>query len=62
MAYLKPRSVESDAEWQRLLREKLAGDSAAMQRVEALIAELRVAQQWQATAPAPSANSRVPHS
>ncbi|MCB0078670.1 MAG: hypothetical protein KDD73_14755 [Anaerolineales bacterium] len=62
MAYLKPQRNESDAEWQRLLREKVAGDSAAMRRVEALIAELRDEKQWEAAPPMPRPNGAVPHS
>jgi hypothetical protein len=53
-----------DRELHRLLWEKLAGDSEAVHRVEALIRELSAARRaasWEPAPPANCANGRIPH-
>ncbi|MGH2544080.1 MAG: hypothetical protein ACRDIB_14870 [Ardenticatenaceae bacterium] len=64
MAYLAPRPEQHDEQLNRLLREKLAGNSEDVRKVQALIRELRAAQpaaSWESAPPQRCDNGRIPH-
>lgn len=64
MSYLAPRPDQSSEQFARLLSEKVGGNRDSIEKVEALIQQLRSAQaesEWESSPPNECANGRIPH-